>query len=76
MVEISDCAFGGLSTQGKLRLTTEQFREAVVEVSDTENNSSSASQAGRAAVLAAMPGMGWRAVMRVEAVLVEAVSGE
>ena len=34
MIEISDRAFGGISTDAKLRWTTEKFREALVEISE------------------------------------------
>ena len=34
MIEISDRAFGGISTEAKLRWTTEKFREALIEISD------------------------------------------
>jgi len=34
MIEISDRAFGGISTEAKLRWTTEKFREALLEISD------------------------------------------
>lgn len=40
MIEISDRAFGGVSTQAKLRWTTEKFREALIEISERADTQS------------------------------------
>ncbi|KAI5799207.1 hypothetical protein DFH27DRAFT_624355 [Peziza echinospora] len=38
MIEISDRAFGGISTQAKLHWTTEKFREALIEISEMSDD--------------------------------------